>query len=124
MVFSIRHSSIQDSRIPLRLVYLGFQHGMEFSNYPKIVYIDRHTPCASVRNQYVRDIYIHSGMRGRSCIPECFLACDDVYRYVENLGNFHESIDMPADTRGHVVGGASFAPLIAELSGRAAKSHP
>ena len=34
MVFSIRHSSIQDSRIPLRLVYLGFQHGMEFSNYP------------------------------------------------------------------------------------------
>ena len=30
---------------------------------------------------------------------------------------------MPADTRGHVVGGASFAPLVAELSGRAAKSH-
>ena len=34
MVYSIRHSSRQDSRIPLRLVYIGFQHQMELSNYP------------------------------------------------------------------------------------------
>ena len=30
---------------------------------------------------------------------------------------------MPADTRGHVVGGASFAPLVAELSGRATNAN-
>ena len=34
MVYSIRYSSRQDSWIPLRLVYIGFQHGMELSNYP------------------------------------------------------------------------------------------
>ena len=34
MVYSIRHSSRQDSRVPLKLVYLGYGHGMEVSIYP------------------------------------------------------------------------------------------
>lgn len=34
MIYSIRHSSRHDSRIPLLLVYMGFQHGLELSNHP------------------------------------------------------------------------------------------
>lgn len=35
MVYSIRHSSRHDVHIPLRLVYLGYQHGLELSNHPQ-----------------------------------------------------------------------------------------
>lgn len=34
MVYSIRHTSRHDVHIPLRLVYLGYQHGLELSNHP------------------------------------------------------------------------------------------
>ena len=34
MVYSIRHSSRHDSRIPLKLVYIGCNHELELSNHP------------------------------------------------------------------------------------------
>ena len=53
MVYSIRHSSRRDSRIPLRLVYLGFQHGLELSNHPNGVSFCMLYYCTEGKGEFV-----------------------------------------------------------------------
>lgn len=55
MIYSIHHSSRQDSRIPLLLVYVGLGHGMEPTNHPNGARFCMWYYCVEGRGEFVLD---------------------------------------------------------------------
>ena len=68
--------------------------------------------------------HFHHKRRFQDILYSLFLFClpgDDVHGDIEDLGDFEDRINVPAHGCRHVMGGAGFAPAVAEIPGPAVK---